>query len=49
MTANFILQLTKQRCSNLLKKQAELANQIEVAEERWLELHELLETMPALD
>jgi ATP-binding cassette subfamily F protein 3 len=32
-----------------LKKQAELANQIELAEERWLELHELLEAMPALD
>jgi ATP-binding cassette subfamily F protein 3 len=39
----------KTELQQLLKKQAELANQIEVAEERWLELHELLEAMPALD
>src|SRR5450830_1712660 len=30
----------KTELQQLLKKQAELANQIEVAEERWLELHE---------
>lgn len=39
----------KTELQQLLKKQAELANQIEVAEERWLELHELLEAIPALD
>jgi ATP-binding cassette subfamily F protein 3 len=39
----------KTELQNLLKKQAELANQIEVAEERWLALHELLEAIPALD
>lgn len=39
----------KAELQQLLKKQAELANQIEVAEERWLELHELLEAIPALD
>jgi ATP-binding cassette subfamily F protein 3 len=39
----------KSELQQLLKKQAELANQIELAEERWLELHELLEAMPALD
>ncbi|MEQ1487650.1 MAG: ATP-binding cassette domain-containing protein, partial [Methylotenera sp.] len=39
----------KTELQNLLKKQAELANQIEVAEERWLELHELLEALPALE
>jgi ATP-binding cassette, subfamily F, member 3 len=33
----------------LLKRQAELTQNIEQAEERWLELHELLETMPAPD
>jgi len=33
----------------LLKKQAELANQIEVGEERWLALHELLDAIPAFD
>lgn len=39
----------KTELQSLLKNQAELANQIEVAEERWLELHELLEAIPALD
>lgn len=39
----------KTELQQLLKKQAELANQIEVAEERWLELHELLEAMPTID
>lgn len=39
----------KTALQQLLKKQAELSNQIEIAEERWLELHELLEAMPALD
>jgi hypothetical protein len=33
----------------LLKKQAELIKQIEQAEERWLDLHERLEELPALD
>ncbi len=32
----------------LLKQQADLAQKIEQAEERWLELHELLEAIPAL-
>lgn len=39
----------KTELQQLLKKQAELANQIEVGEERWLALHELLEAMPAYD
>ncbi|MES2012682.1 MAG: ATP-binding cassette domain-containing protein, partial [Pseudomonadota bacterium] len=39
----------KSELQQLLKKQAELAGQVEFAEERWLELHELLEAMPALD
>ena len=39
----------KTELQNLLKIQADLTNQIEVAEERWLELHELLEAMPAVD
>lgn len=32
-----------------LKQQAELAQRIEQAEERWLQLHEQLETIPAFD
>ncbi len=32
----------------LLKKQAELSNQIDAAEERWLDLHEQLEAMPEI-
>ena len=39
----------KTELQQLLKKQAELASQIEVGEERWLALHELLEAMPAFD
>jgi ATP-binding cassette subfamily F protein 3 len=39
----------KTELQQLLKKQGELANQIEIAEERWLDLHELLEAIPALD
>jgi ATP-binding cassette subfamily F protein 3 len=39
----------KTELQQLLKKQAELANQIENAEERWLALHEQLEAIPALD
>ncbi len=39
----------KTELQQLLKKQAELANQIEVAEERWLELHELLDAIPVFD
>ena len=38
----------KSELQALLKNQAELANQIEVAEERWLELHELLEAIPQI-
>ncbi|HSI38510.1 MAG TPA: ATP-binding cassette domain-containing protein [Methylotenera sp.] len=38
----------KTELQTLLKKQAELTNQIEVAEERWLELHELLEALPQI-
>ncbi len=36
----------KTELQNLLKKQAELNNQIELSEERWLELHEQLEALP---
>ena len=36
----------KTELQNLLKNQAEFNNQIEVAEERWLELHEQLEALP---
>ena len=39
----------KTALQDLLKKQAELIKQIEQAEERWLELHERLEELPALD
>ena len=39
----------KSELQQLLKKQAELASQIEVAEERWLEVHEKLESLPAID
>ncbi|TSA57142.1 MAG: ATP-binding cassette domain-containing protein [Methylophilaceae bacterium] len=39
----------KKELQQLLKKQAELANQIEVAEERWLELHELLDAIAVFD
>ena len=39
----------KTELQQLLKKQSELSSQIETAEMRWLELHELLEAIPALD
>ncbi len=39
----------KTELQQLLKKQAELANKIEVGEERWLALHELLDAIPAFD
>jgi ATP-binding cassette subfamily F protein 3 len=39
----------KTELQQLLKKQAELANQIDEGEERWLALHELLEAIPAFD
>jgi len=39
----------KTELQHLLKKQSELSHQIETAEMRWLALHELLETIPALD
>ena len=39
----------KTALQDLLKKQAELIKQIEQAEERWLDLHERLEELPALD
>jgi ATP-binding cassette subfamily F protein 3 len=38
----------KTELQSLLKKQAELTNQIDVAEERWLDLHEQLEAMPEI-
>ena len=38
----------KSELQTLLKKKAEFANQIEVAEERWLALHELLEGIPQI-
>jgi len=39
----------KSALQTLLKTQATLTQQLETAEERWLELHEMLEAMPALD
>lgn len=39
----------KSELQQLLKTQAEFATKLEVSEERWLTLHELLEAMPALD
>ena len=39
----------KSELQNLLKKQAELSGQIELAEERWLELHEQLEALPEVN
>ncbi len=39
----------KTELQQLLKTQAELAGKLEVAEERWLELHEQLEAMPVID
>jgi len=39
----------KTELQQLLKTQAELAAKLETAEERWLELHEQLEAMPAID
>lgn len=39
----------KTELQQLLKTQAELASKLEMAEERWLELHEQLEAIPALD
>jgi len=39
----------KSQLQELLKRQAELSSQVEESEERWLELHELLEALPALD
>jgi ATP-binding cassette subfamily F protein 3 len=39
----------KTELQQLLKTQAELAGKLETAEERWLELHEKLEAIPALD
>jgi ATP-binding cassette subfamily F protein 3 len=39
----------KSELQDILKKQAELNQKIETAEERWLTLHEQLEAIPALD
>ena len=39
----------KTELQQLLKTQAELTSKLETAEERWLELHEQLEAIPALD
>lgn len=39
----------KTELQQLLKRQSELSSHIETAEMRWLELHELLEALPALD
>ena len=41
--------LDKTELQQLLKAQAELTGKLETAEERWLELHEQLEAMPAID
>ena len=39
----------KSELQAILKKQAELTQKIDTAEERWLTLHEQLEALPALD
>lgn len=39
----------KTELQQLLKTQSELTAKLEVAEERWLELHTLLEALPAID
>jgi len=39
----------KTELQQLLKTQAELAAKLETAEERWLELHEMLEAMPEIN
>jgi len=39
----------KTELQSLVKRQAELAQQLEQAEERWLEVHELLEAIPAIN
>jgi ATP-binding cassette subfamily F protein 3 len=39
----------KSELQDVLKKQAELSQKIDTAEERWLALHEQLEALPALD
>lgn len=39
----------KTELQQLLKTQAELTQKLETAEERWLELHEQLEAIPAID
>ena len=39
----------KTELQQLLKAQAELASKLELAEERWLELHEQLEAMPEIN
>jgi ATP-binding cassette subfamily F protein 3 len=39
----------KTELQQLLKTQAELSTKLESAEERWLELHEMLEALPIID
>jgi ATP-binding cassette subfamily F protein 3 len=39
----------KSELQQLLKTQAELTAKLESAEERWLELHEMLEALPVID
>lgn len=39
----------KTELQQLLKTQAELSTKLESAEERWLELHEMLEALPVID
>ena len=41
-------QSDKSILQDLLKRQAELVQQLETAEIRWLELQEMLETLPAI-
>jgi ATP-binding cassette subfamily F protein 3 len=40
-------QSDKSKLQNLLKSQAEMVQQLETAEIRWLELQEMLEALPA--
>ncbi|MEY3650698.1 MAG: fused putative transporter subunit of superfamily: ATP-binding component [Pseudomonadota bacterium] len=46
--ADLYTQSDKSILQNLLKRQAELTQSLETAELRWLELHEMLEALPAI-
>jgi ATP-binding cassette subfamily F protein 3 len=46
--SDLYMQSDKSILQNLLKRQAELTQELETAEIRWLELHEMLEALPAI-